>query len=66
MVLKVLQLKRLKTNILWEWFKSIINLNQHYSGDIYLEDVFVPDNNRLEKATDFATGTGVALEFSRL
>ena len=29
-------------------------------------NVFVPDNNKLAKATDFATGTNVILESSRL
>ena len=36
------------------------------NADITLENVFVPDNNRLTKAKDFATGTNVILEASRL
>ena len=31
-----------------------------------LEDVFVPDNMRLEKAKDFQSGTNVVLKDSRL
>lgn len=37
-----------------------------FSADIYLEDVFVPEKNRLEKATDFATGANKILEHSRV
>lgn len=50
-------------------FKSntiFLRLTSYYSADITLEDVFVPDNMRLAKATDFATGTNVILEHSRL
>jgi alkylation response protein AidB-like acyl-CoA dehydrogenase len=36
------------------------------NADIDMKDVFVPDNNKLTKATDFATGTNVILESSRL
>lgn len=36
------------------------------NADIFLDNVFVPDNNRLEKATDFATGTNKILEASRI
>ena len=36
------------------------------NADIFLENVFVPDNNRLEKATDFATGANKILEHSRI
>jgi|LauGreDrversion4_2_1035121.scaffolds.fasta_scaffold310571_3 alkylation response protein AidB-like acyl-CoA dehydrogenase len=36
------------------------------NADIKLENVFVPDNNRLEKAKDFATGTNKILEHSRI
>jgi alkylation response protein AidB-like acyl-CoA dehydrogenase len=31
-----------------------------------MENVFVPDRNKLAKANDFATGTNVILEASRL
>ena len=34
--------------------------------DITMADVFVPDKNKLEYATDFATGTNKILEASRL
>lgn len=37
-----------------------------YSANIELENVFVPDNNRLEKAKDFVTGTNKILEASRV
>jgi glutaryl-CoA dehydrogenase len=36
------------------------------SADIFLENVFVPDHNKLEKATDFATGANLILEHSRI
>jgi len=36
------------------------------NGDIELTDVFIPENNRLEKAKDFATGAGMILLHSRL
>ncbi len=36
------------------------------NADIYLEDAFVPDNNRLAKATDFANGANLILETSRI
>lgn len=36
------------------------------NADIYLENVFVPDHNKLAKATDFATGTNKILEHSRI
>lgn len=36
------------------------------NGDIELNDVFIPENNRLEKAKDFATGAGMILLHSRL
>jgi acyl-CoA oxidase len=36
------------------------------NADIIMENVFVPDNNKLTKANDFATGTNVILEASRL
>ena len=48
------------------------NIENKYSlrivqnADIKLENVFVPDNNRLEKAKDFATGTNKILEHSRI
>lgn len=31
-----------------------------------MENVFVPDNNRLEKANDFASGVNKILEHSRV
>jgi hypothetical protein len=31
------------------------------NADILLENVFVPDNNRLAKALDFATGANIIL-----
>jgi len=34
--------------------------------DIIFNNVFVPDNMRLEKAKDFATGTNAVLQSSRL
>lgn len=36
------------------------------NADIFYDDVFVPDHNRLAYAKDFATGTNVMLENSRL
>lgn len=36
------------------------------NADIYLDNVFVPDANRLAKADDFATGTNKILEHSRI
>jgi glutaryl-CoA dehydrogenase len=36
------------------------------NADIEMKNVFVPDNNKLTKATNFATGTNVILESSRL
>tara|TARA_B110000285_G_C15048379_1_gene575625 strand:+ start:508 stop:1215 length:708 start_codon:yes stop_codon:yes gene_type:complete len=36
------------------------------NADIDMKNVFVPDNNKLTKATNFATGTNVILESSRL
>ena len=34
--------------------------------DIYMDNVFVPDNMRLTKATDFQSGTNALLKTSRL
>lgn len=42
------------------------SLRMVQNGDILLENVFVPDHNRLAKATDFATGTNKILEHSRI
>ena len=36
------------------------------NGNIFLKDVFVPDNNRLAKADSFQTGANKILEASRL
>lgn len=36
------------------------------NADIVLDNVFVPDRNKLAKATDFATGTNKILEHSRI
>ena len=36
------------------------------NADVFLENVFVPDHNKLAKATDFATGTNKILEHSRI
>jgi alkylation response protein AidB-like acyl-CoA dehydrogenase len=36
------------------------------NADIKLENVFVPDHNKLEKAKDFASGTNKILEHSRV
>lgn len=36
------------------------------NADITLDNVFVPDRNRLAKGKDFTTGTNVVLESSRL
>lgn len=36
------------------------------NADIYLENVFVPDNLRLTKGTDFQNGTNALLRTSRL
>eukprot|EP00744_Colponema_vietnamica_P003286 GILI01005058.1.p1 GENE.GILI01005058.1~~GILI01005058.1.p1 ORF type:complete len:463 (-),score=156.24 GILI01005058.1:207-1514(-) len=44
--------------------KSALRIVQN--ADIYLEDVFVPDNKRLPKADDFATGVGKILQYSRI
>lgn len=65
-VLKGLPLKRLKTNMLFAWFKSKITIFKYVnSADVYLEDVFVPENNRLAKAVDFDSANAV-LASSRL
>jgi len=37
-----------------------------HNADIYYDNVFVADHNRLTHAKDFATGTNVVLEKSRL
>jgi len=42
------------------------SLRMVQNADIELQDVFVADNNRLEKATDFAKGTNNILKHSRL
>ena len=42
------------------------SLRMVQNADIYLENVFVPDHNKLAKATDFATGTNKILEHSRI
>ena len=36
------------------------------NADIDMTDVFVPDQNKLTYATDFATGTNALLQSSRL
>jgi alkylation response protein AidB-like acyl-CoA dehydrogenase len=36
------------------------------NADIQMKDVFVPDKNKLEKATNFATGAAKILLSSRL
>ena len=36
------------------------------NADILMENVFVPEKNKLEKATNFATGAAKILESSRL
>lgn len=36
------------------------------NADIFLDEVFVPEHNRLEKAKDFASGTSKVLEASRI
>lgn len=36
------------------------------NADIEMSDVFVPEENKLTHATDFATGTNAVLESSRL
>jgi len=36
------------------------------NADIILEDVFVPDHNKLEKAKDFMSGANRILEHSRI
>ena len=46
--------------------KNKYALRMVQNGDITLTNVFVPENNRLAKATDFATGTNVILEHSRI
>lgn len=42
------------------------SLRMVQNADIEFKDVFVPFNNRLTKAKNFATGTNVVLESSRL
>jgi glutaryl-CoA dehydrogenase len=42
------------------------SLRMVQNADIILENVFVPDHNKLAKATDFATGTNKILEHSRI
>ena len=49
-----------------ETIKNKYALRMVQNGDITLTNVFVPENNRLAKGTDFATGTNVILEHSRL
>ncbi len=36
------------------------------NADIFLENVFVPDHNKLAKGQDFASGVNVILEHSRI
>ena len=36
------------------------------NGDFTMKDVFVPDNNKLEKATNYSTGAGKILMNSRI
>jgi len=36
------------------------------NADIFYDDVFVPDHNKLAHANDFSTGTNLILEASRL
>lgn len=54
--------KGLRTKVIENKYslRSVLNC------DIYFDDVFVPDNNKLTKATDFVTGANVVLEKSRL
>lgn len=54
--------KGLKT----EKIENKYSLRMVQNADIYMNDVFVPDNNKLEKAKDFASGTNVILEHSRI
>lgn len=42
------------------------SLRMTQNADITLKDAFVPDNNKLTKAKDFASGTNAVLETSRL
>ena len=42
------------------------SLRMVQNADVYLDNVFVPDHNKLAKATDFATGTNKILEHSRI
>jgi len=36
------------------------------NGNIFFNDVFVPNNEKLEKGHDFATGANIILEHSRM
>ena len=49
-----------------EPIKNKYALRMVQNGDITMTNVFVPENNRLAKANDFATGTNVILEHSRI
>lgn len=42
------------------------SLRMVQNADIDMKDVFVPDHNKLTHAKNFATGTNVILESSRL
>lgn len=42
------------------------SLRMVQNADVNLDNVFVPDHNKLAKATDFATGTNKILEHSRI
>ena len=57
----------MRTSIRSDLFKSILYIYLTlFSGDIELTDVFVPLNNRLENALDFASGANNILKHSRL
>ena len=43
-----------------------MSLRAVQNADIIMQDVFVPDNERFELATDFATGTKEVLQHSRI
>ncbi len=49
-----------------ETIKNKYALRMVQNGDLTFTDVFIPDNNRLEKARDFMTGAGLILLQSRL
>lgn len=62
----VVEPKKTKSGLKISKIENKYSLRLVQNADIEMKDVFVPDNNKLTKATNFATGTNVILESSRL